>query len=239
MYKLYEEEGNLRIAEAAKKLSSYINKTKNIFVETDSQEMYRALFGSMDGMKSSHLALGIEIDDETTKETLAKSQQPIAGTSQAILETNIYSQIFDVVSQVEIQSTEDTSTVQQSNYESEDEAICKLCGHTYSSTSNLQTHIENVHKGRRYLCSQCSDIFTAKSSLRRHAEKVHPGSILNIETISIFEYEQKDDNNSPDLDNNIRQLEAKVAENENKIAILKGNIDQARKNASKIDASPC
>ncbi|BHF70830.1 hypothetical protein SprV_0401388300 [Sparganum proliferum] len=53
---------------------------------------------------------------------------------------------------------------------------CPDCLKSFSRNSDLQKHIDAVHKGLRpYKCSTCQMLFSQKSSLKRHVEAVHEG----------------------------------------------------------------
>ncbi|BHF61685.1 Up in starvation [Sparganum proliferum] len=53
---------------------------------------------------------------------------------------------------------------------------CPDCLKSFSRNSDLQKHIDAVHKGLRpNKCSICQKLFSQKSSLRRHVEAVHEG----------------------------------------------------------------
>uniref|UniRef100_A0A915EUB8 C2H2-type domain-containing protein n=1 Tax=Echinococcus canadensis TaxID=519352 RepID=A0A915EUB8_9CEST len=53
---------------------------------------------------------------------------------------------------------------------------CSECQKSFSRNSDLQKHIDAVHKGLRpYECSTCQKRFSQKSSLKRHREAVHEG----------------------------------------------------------------
>ncbi|BHF70959.1 hypothetical protein SprV_0401401200 [Sparganum proliferum] len=53
---------------------------------------------------------------------------------------------------------------------------CPDCLKSFSRNSDLQKHIDAVHKGLRpYKCSICQKLFSQKSSLKRHVEAVHEG----------------------------------------------------------------
>lgn len=95
---------------------------------------------------------------------------------------------------------------------------CNVCGSSYSSISNLKTHIETVHEGRRFVCSLCEDLFTTNSSLQRHASQMHgikvAGELIVIETAA------------SNLDAKIDQLEKEVDRNVRKIAFLKAQLNK-------------
>ncbi|EUB61048.1 Zinc finger protein 792 [Echinococcus granulosus] len=56
---------------------------------------------------------------------------------------------------------------------------CSECQKSFSRNSDLQKHIDAVHKGLRpYECSTCQKRFSQKSSLKRHREAVHEGEVL-------------------------------------------------------------
>lgn len=53
---------------------------------------------------------------------------------------------------------------------------CSECQKSFSRNSDLQKHIDAVHKGLRpYECITCQKRFSQKSSLKRHREAVHEG----------------------------------------------------------------
>ncbi|VDM33029.1 unnamed protein product [Hydatigera taeniaeformis] len=53
---------------------------------------------------------------------------------------------------------------------------CSECQKSFSRNSDLQKHIDAVHKGLRpYECATCQKRFSQKSSLKRHREAVHEG----------------------------------------------------------------
>jgi glass-like protein len=53
---------------------------------------------------------------------------------------------------------------------------CQFCNRTFNSILTMQSHIRNIHKGRKpkpEKCSQCDKIFVNAGTLRKHTEAVH------------------------------------------------------------------
>ena len=51
---------------------------------------------------------------------------------------------------------------------------CDICNKTFSSKSNLNSHISSVHNNiREYLCKTCDKTFSRHSKLKRHIKSVH------------------------------------------------------------------
>ena len=58
---------------------------------------------------------------------------------------------------------------------------CGQCGETFSSRSNLRTHVDAVHAGKRYgPCPACSADFASKQKLREHLERCRKRTITEL-----------------------------------------------------------
>ena len=54
--------------------------------------------------------------------------------------------------------------------------ICSECGKDFGHAENLKRHIQCVHEGRRdYNCSECGKVFGQPGDLKRHIKCVHEG----------------------------------------------------------------
>lgn len=51
------------------------------------------------------------------------------------------------------------------------------CGASYSKQSNLNTHINNGHKGTRFVCSECNAFYTTKAAFVKHLSNEHEQKI--------------------------------------------------------------
>ena len=49
---------------------------------------------------------------------------------------------------------------------------CEICGKSYKRSSNLNHHVNSIHKKIKYSCTFCDKVYTSKSYLKRH-EKIH------------------------------------------------------------------
>eukprot|EP01084_Bolivina_argentea_P131835 232645_1 len=47
--------------------------------------------------------------------------------------------------------------------------VCNFCGKKCTSNWNLKSHINNIHKAKRYQCKECNKIFGMKHLLVRHS----------------------------------------------------------------------
>ena len=53
---------------------------------------------------------------------------------------------------------------------------CEKCGKTFSTLSNLKSHNDQVHEGKRkFACDKCEKTFTKKFNLNQHISTVHEG----------------------------------------------------------------
>ena len=59
---------------------------------------------------------------------------------------------------------------------------CMICDKTYTTLTNLNTHIDTVHKGKRYPCSSCDYESTQKGHLKEHVMSKHDGIVFNCKT---------------------------------------------------------
>ena len=50
---------------------------------------------------------------------------------------------------------------------------CRVCNSSYTSNSNLNTHINSDHKGIKHNCEQCNKEFTTKQVKNVHVKTVH------------------------------------------------------------------
>lgn len=53
-------------------------------------------------------------------------------------------------------------------------AKCKFCQKLFAKESNLSSHIESAHKGKRWICNLCGDDQASKFSHIRHFQTKHP-----------------------------------------------------------------
>lgn len=56
-------------------------------------------------------------------------------------------------------------------------SLCDQCGIYFSKVSNLNTHVEKVHKGLRWRCHLCGEYQVSKYSHVRHYESKHEGAL--------------------------------------------------------------
>lgn len=60
--------------------------------------------------------------------------------------------------------------------------LCEQCGTYFSKPSNLNSHIEKVHKGLRWRCHICNEDQVSKHSHIRHYESKHKGEVpMNVD----------------------------------------------------------
>lgn len=55
--------------------------------------------------------------------------------------------------------------------------LCENCGMYFSKKSNLNTHIQKVHKGLRWKCHICGERQVSKHSHIRHYQSKHPNQL--------------------------------------------------------------
>ena len=51
--------------------------------------------------------------------------------------------------------------------------MCQDCDKIFSTKGNLKSHIESVHEGKKFACFQCNHEFALKSSLSKHEKRKH------------------------------------------------------------------
>ena len=74
---------------------------------------------------------------------------------------------------------------------------CQMCGKKFCNSSNLYTHIRNIHQGeKKHHCNLCGKKFPQKIHLQRHFQKVHEGQNPNPK---IESSQDDDDNDSKDF----------------------------------------
>lgn len=60
--------------------------------------------------------------------------------------------------------------------------LCEQCGMEFSKSSNLNRHIQKVHKGLRWRCHLCAEEQVSKHSHIRHFNSKHEGELpINID----------------------------------------------------------
>lgn len=60
--------------------------------------------------------------------------------------------------------------------------LCEHCGNEFSKKSNLNNHIQKIHKGLRWKCHICKEDQVSKHSHIRHYNARHPGELpLNVD----------------------------------------------------------
>ncbi|PXF42936.1 Zinc finger and BTB domain-containing protein 14 [Gracilariopsis chorda] len=73
----------------------------------------------------------------------------------------------------------DTSSVSSgsvNNTQSKESRTCKYCKREFSGVSNLNKHINGVHRRiRPFVCHKCGSAFQYKSMLKNHENSVHLG----------------------------------------------------------------
>ena len=52
---------------------------------------------------------------------------------------------------------------------------CSLCSKTFSQVGNLDRHFQVRHKGKRHPCELCNQTFTRLDHLRTHVKEIHKG----------------------------------------------------------------
>ena len=58
---------------------------------------------------------------------------------------------------------------------------CKHCGESFSSRSNLNTHVGAVHRGKRHgPCPGCDKDFASKQKLKQHLERCRKRTLQQI-----------------------------------------------------------
>ena len=63
---------------------------------------------------------------------------------------------------------------------------CQQCESTFSSKSNLNTHIISMHKSVKYPCTKCNTKFSSKYYLKSHIMSVHEGDIIVLNVTQNF-----------------------------------------------------
>src|SRR6266404_27202 len=57
-----------------------------------------------------------------------------------------------------------------------DRFFCEICDNTFANKTNLKSHIETVHQGKRnYSCHLCEKKYSTGSNLNAHVKIVHEG----------------------------------------------------------------
>ena len=64
-----------------------------------------------------------------------------------------------------------------------EEWCCNYCGKRFAGKSNLNTHIKNIHEGKREVCETCGKSFSSVNNLKIHIEGVHEKKIKQQCTI--------------------------------------------------------
>ena len=50
-----------------------------------------------------------------------------------------------------------------------------FCPSSFAFKSNMKSHVESAHGGRKSICEICLSSFMQKSSLKEHVESIHTG----------------------------------------------------------------
>lgn len=210
LFKLYATQSKIRIHQAEQLLKTYVEFTsevQTIVADSDwKKNLYYALFGRKYSSRTrkSHMVQQmktptIELSDIEQQSTeIDENQQEIAIVEPSGTEQDLQYTEF------ETESHDKTMEIDENQI-----SMCKLCGNTYSNTSNLNAHIETAHNLRRYLCPHCPEYLTTQNSVRRHSQKIHPGMEIpnDIAPVSMNELSSNED-----IDVKICNLELKIAE---------------------------
>ena len=88
---------------------------------------------------------------------------------------------------------------------------CQMCGKKFCNSSNLYTHIRNIHQGeKKHGCNLCGKKFPQKIHLQRHFQKVHEGQTnpsTKIEEGNQEDEDSKDFNTTNSCDNVVVKVE--------------------------------
>lgn len=108
-----------------------------------------------------------------------------------LVKQNIFHQCVDIIRSVQFSSSNETTMAKNSNKTSakkirkiqakkikkskkkKSKILCENCGSYFSKLSNLNTHIEKVHKGLRWRCHICGKHQVSKHSHLRHYNSLH------------------------------------------------------------------
>lgn len=108
---------------------------------------------------------------------------------------------------------------------------CEDCGSKFAKQANLNAHVQNKHRGRRFECSECNKRFASKESCNRHIGRMHKkipresiiiSEIFNTENIELSSVEKdnvlkrllKENNNKDTL---IKMLKKKIVDLQSKL----------------------
>ena len=61
---------------------------------------------------------------------------------------------------------------------------CTICEHKTVDKNQLKTHINEIHKGRKFKCPKCDYTSVRNNRLKRHIEAVHERFNVHFVTIS-------------------------------------------------------
>lgn len=109
----------------------------------------------------------------------------------------------------------------------------------YSKKSNLQNHIKNKHKNRRFICSYCNLENSTKFALKRHIQRRHK----NIQEVTADECEnyimdEEVVSSEKALATKVKRLMQLVACRKRHIAYLEKKINILQPNAAAGEADP-
>lgn len=105
----------------------------------------------------------------------------------------------------------------------------KLCGQTYSKSSNLQNHIQTIHKGLCWICPQCQENQVSLHSHTRHMQNIH-GVIISKEEAkqNQFYLKGKIRQTEQAKDAHIKALMNTVLLQQQEISILRAQLSRAK-----------
>lgn len=74
--------------------------------------------------------------------------------------------------------------------------ICKVCGASFTHSSNMYRHLRSAHNKSEYRCTTCGMQFRRKDNFQRHMRRQHQMShVANFDTINL--------NSTTDTENNV------------------------------------
>ena len=89
---------------------------------------------------------------------------------------------------------------------------CYWCGETFSSRSNLLTHIEGVHRGRRHgPCPGCKKDFASKQKFKQHLERCRKRTLQQIQDCEGVAAQQGGPQQGDPTSPTLRQLTSAIA----------------------------